>query len=284
MGGTTQTGLVLERLGFHYDGDDFEVTAEHLARYAAATNDPNPRYVDPAAPGGLVMPPVFPVALFRDVFFTTLMDADNGIDMPRLVHGNQEFTYHRFLKPGDRFHTQATIVGMDEKATGDLYSVKYLGTVNGEPAIEMLAGFFIRLPKGASMKPAEKKPEVVQSEPTYLYTDTVQVALDQTYRYADASGDANPIHVDEEFARAVGLPGIILQGLCSMAMASRGLVTQGLGGDPTRLKTFSVRFASPVRPGDVLTTRYWQEGGAWRFNTINQSGTRVLDAGKATAI
>ena len=43
---------------------------------------------------------------------------------------------------------------------------------------------------------------------------------DQTYRYAEASGDPMQIHLDEEFAKAVGLPGIIIHGLCTMAFTS----------------------------------------------------------------
>ena len=55
---------------------------------------------------------------------------------------------------------------------------------------------------------------------------------DQTYRYRDASGDLMPIHVDDEFARSVGLPGIIAHGLCTMAMCSQAVVTTVAGGDP----------------------------------------------------
>jgi acyl dehydratase len=61
-----------------------------------------------------------------------------------------------------------------------------------------------------------------------------------TVRYAGASGDFNPIHVDEEFARAVGLPGRILHGLWTMAQVARAL-TEAAGG-PEHLKRLSVQF------------------------------------------
>jgi acyl dehydratase len=61
-----------------------------------------------------------------------------------------------------------------------------------------------------------------------------------TVRYAGASGDFNPIHVDEEFARAVGLPGRILHGLWTMAQVARAL-TDAAGG-PQNLKRLSVQF------------------------------------------
>ena len=61
------------------------------------------------------------------------------------------------------------------------------------------------------------------------------------HRYAGASGDFNPIHIDPEFAKAVGLPRNILHGLYSMALVARGCA--GLaGGDPRALKRLSVQF------------------------------------------
>ena len=57
-----------------------------------------------------------------------------------------------------------------------------------------------------------------------------------TYRYAGASGDFNPIHLDDEFARSVGLPGRILHGLWTMAQVARAQ------GDPLALKSLSVQF------------------------------------------
>jgi acyl dehydratase len=61
-----------------------------------------------------------------------------------------------------------------------------------------------------------------------------------TARYAGASGDFNPIHIDEEFARAVGLPGRILHGLWTMAQVARAQ-TEAAGG-PERLRSLSVQF------------------------------------------
>ena len=61
------------------------------------------------------------------------------------------------------------------------------------------------------------------------------------HRYAGASGDFNPIHIDVDFAKSVGLPQNILHGLWSMAQVARG-VAQLAGGDPRALKRLSVQF------------------------------------------
>ncbi len=62
-----------------------------------------------------------------------------------------------------------------------------------------------------------------------------------TKRYAEASGDMNPIHIDEEFAKKVGLPGCILHGLWSMAQVARAH-TAVADGDPRALRRLSVQF------------------------------------------
>jgi acyl dehydratase len=62
-----------------------------------------------------------------------------------------------------------------------------------------------------------------------------------TKRYAEASGDPNPIHVDEDFAKKVGLPGVILHGLYSMAQVAKAH-TDAAGGDPRALKRLRVQF------------------------------------------
>jgi acyl dehydratase len=62
-----------------------------------------------------------------------------------------------------------------------------------------------------------------------------------TKRYAEASGDPNPIHIDEDFAKSVGLPGTILHGLYSMAQVARAH-TDVADGDPRSLKRLRVQF------------------------------------------
>ncbi len=72
------------------------------------------------------------------------------------------------------------------------------------------------------------------------------------YRYAGASGDFNPIHIDPEFARAVGLPGNILHGLWGMAQVARASVAAA-GGDPRSLRRLSVQFRGMGFPEQELT-------------------------------
>lgn len=73
---------------------------------------------------------------------------------------------------------------------------------------------------------------------------------DQLRRYAEASGDHNPIHLNEAAARSVGLPGVISHGMLNMAVLGR-LITNWV--PQSQVRAYSTRFAALVLPGDVIT-------------------------------
>jgi acyl dehydratase len=99
-----------------------------------------------------------------------------------------------------------------------------------------------------------------------------------TVRYAGASGDFNPIHIDEEFAKRVGLPGRILHGLWTMAQVARAH-TDAAGG-PERLKSLSVQFRGMGRMGEEIvvsgTVREVIDGVAIIDSQAEQSGQRII--------
>lgn len=71
-------------------------------------------------------------------------------------------------------------------------------------------------------------------------------------RYAGASGDFNPIHIDQEFAKSVGLPGAILHGLYMMGLVSKAAIDFA-GGDPRRLESLSVQFRGMGFPEEEIS-------------------------------
>ena len=79
------------------------------------------------------------------------------------------------------------------------------------------------------------------------------------HRYAGASGDFNPIHIDREFAQQVGLPSNILHGLYSMAQVARAC-TQAAGGDPRTLRRLSVQFRGMGLPEQEIVVTGSGEG------------------------
>ena len=84
------------------------------------------------------------------------------------------------------------------------------------------------------------------------------------HRYAGASGDFNPIHIDPEFARQAGLPGTILHGLYGMAQVARA-ATAAAGGDPRSLRRLSVQFRGMGFPEqEIVVTGSVREAGDGR--------------------
>ena len=104
-----------------------------------------------------------------------------------------------------------------------------------------------------------------------------------TIRYAGASGDFNPIHVDEEFARQVGLPGKILHGLYSMAQVARAQTDAG--GGPQALRRLSVQFRGMGLPEHELTVtgtvREVSDGVAVVETSCEQNGKLIIRNGEA---
>ncbi len=96
--------------------------------------------------------------------------------------------------------------------------------------------------------------------------------------YAGASGDFNPIHIDPEFGKMVGLGGVILHGLCAVGFVVKTITDWQ--GDPGKIKRFKCRFASPVHIDDVITTSgevlEVKEGRAkLALKVANQNGVEV---------
>jgi len=117
---------------------------------------------------------------------------------------------------------------------------------------------------------------------------TKRVTVEQIRQYAEASGDRNPIHLDESFARSAGLPGVIAHGMLTMAFANQ-MVTDWLG-DRSLLKRLQGRFAGMVLPGDEVTCSgsvASKDNDTRRvvINLVvsNQRGERVFNKGVAEA-
>jgi acyl dehydratase len=119
----------------------------------------------------------------------------------------------------------------------------------------------------SELKAGEQIPQVSVTPDKYL-----------TSRYAGASGDFNPIHIDEDFARAVGLPGRILHGLWTMAQVARAQ-TQAAGG-PGHLRRLTVQFRGMGLPEHELTVTGTVNDVAGGIASISahceQNGKRII--------
>jgi acyl dehydratase len=268
-------------LGRSTEEREFKVEAPRTIAYAAATNDPNERYT-----GGELAPPVFAIVPVWDV----MTAAANLVTPPeafeQVVHSEQDMRFFRPIAPGDVLRSKATPVYLAVRGIGTTVAVR-TETVDatGAPVNDQFATLFFRGPfegeSGGEPAPEHKLTAATKSSPpaacvTYRFDD------DQTFRYAEASGDPVRIHLDDAAARAVGLPGIIIHGLCTMAFCGRAVIETVAAGDPTRLARLAVKFSRPILPGQEITVRiYAAADGSYGFEALNGDGQTVVKDGLA---
>ena len=277
-------GLAVEKLGTVYEASTEVVDPDRAMAYAAATNDGNPAYES-----GKLAPPVFAVVPAWAALARAVADVVPPEAFLMLVHGEHDMHFHQPLVPGRSLTSAAEAHSLRVGRSGTRFTVLVRSTDagTGEPVLDQYATLFIRGmtdgESGGPDAPDHAFPEDARGEPVAQHT--VHVDDDQTFRYRDASGDHNPIHVDEAFARSVGLPGIIAHGLCTLAMVSQSVITTVADGDPARLRRLAARFSKPVFPGHDVETAIYGAGQAegrrvYAYETTSQ-GQQVITHGRA---
>ena len=257
------------------------VTREAIAAYAAATNDPIDAHLR-----GDVAPPVFGIVPAFDAMMSPAVDVVPIEIFGRIVHGEQDFHFHRPIVPGDVLTTRARVIGYDTVDSGTRLSIQ-IETRDAQDELvneQYLIGFFRGVDAGRNVGervPGHRLDTTTTSREPIAVVDA-HVDDDQTFRYAPASGDPMPIHLDDEVAKDAGLPGIIAHGLCTMAFTSWAVLTEVAASDVHRLRRFAVRFSTMVLPGDDLTTRIWHSGSAgdateYGFQTTREGDVVITD-------
>ena len=268
-------------LGRFTEEREFKVEAPRAIAYAAATNDTNERHT-----AGELAPPVFAIVPVWGAMIAAagLVTPSEAFD--QVIHSEQDMRFFRPVTPGDVLRSKAAPVYVAVRGVGTTVAVR-TETVDstGAPVNEQFVTLFFRGPfegqSGGEPAPEHKltaatKAGAAVAEVTYRFDE------DQTFRYADASGDPVRIHLDDAAAQAVGLPGIIIHGLCTMAFCGRAVIETVAGGDPTRLVRLAVKFSRPVLPGQEITVRIYRTSDeTYGFEALNADGQAVVKDGLA---
>jgi acyl dehydratase len=282
---TTTPTFNADAIGKWSDLVEFEVTKERIQQYAAATNDPIPQHV-----AGEYAPPVFAVV----PAFGAAGQASLTVIPPDLLmmvlHGEQDFHFHAPILPGTKLTTRAMPIGMQPRSSGVTVVVRTeTHDEGGQLLNEQYWTTFVRggqvgtkreLASGEGAPPHGFDESLREREPDAEVTQTFD--KDQTFRYSEASGDPMPIHLDDALAKSMGLPGIIIHGLCTMAFTSVAAIQTACPDDPQRLQRLAVRFAKTIQPEQTITTRLWNTGGgAYAYETTSDDGAVVIKDGLA---
>jgi acyl dehydratase len=260
--------------GKAYDPVEVTITAEEIEQYAEASGDPNPRHRQgPDQVASLV----FPVRSGLALMLAAAADPELGVDNPlMIVHGEQRFEYHRPLRPGDRLVLSPLLESVEDKGRGATFTSRLTATTpGGEPVVDQWATIFVRGGGSGAARPSAPRPAPPERG-TRAARFVRHVDEGMPARYAAASGDHNPIHLDPQVAVAVGLPGVINHGLGTLSLVAGGLVEHLVSGDLTLVRSLRARFTDMVIPGSDLETTVWQSPGGHLFETTRPDGTAVM--------
>lgn len=261
-----------DKVGAKQTSEAYPCGAEHIAAYAKGILESIDGFHELVAPPLVVAKAIIPAT------GNHLVGLGIEVDLARAVHAGIELAFHRPVRAGDAITCTSTFDGIESKASGQLLS--FLFEVHDQERRLVSDGVTRYFVRGNKKREASREARPELGEPDHRRVERVPEGL--SLLYAAGSGDTFPIHTDRDFAQMVGLPDVILHGMCTLAIAARAIVDATARGESQRLKRLSVRFCKMVLHGAELETRCWQDGGAVRFETIDQDGVTVLDDGEAT--
>jgi acyl dehydratase len=258
-------------------------------KYAAATGDNNPLYFDDQRPEGLIAPPMLAAALTWPVSsnigdYLQLKDFPEEVLMTQ-VHYTERLDFYRLVRPGDRLTINGTIAGILPYRLGTHFYMRYEAfDRKNRPVFTEHIGALFRgvICRGEGV--ALDLPEDPRGDwgAASVWSQEIRVDPMLPYIYDGCTDIVFAIHTSPAFAVGVGLPGIILQGTCTLALAARELVNREAGGEPGRLKTLSCRFSGMVRPGTTISVELKSRNKEnLSFEVMNQEGEMAISKGYA---
>lgn len=261
----------LDAIGRRTEEQRHEITEAEVRAYADATDD---------RPGG----PVFAsVPAFPAIALASRSVASEDI-RSHVVHYEQDLVLHRPLEPGTTVVSRATPVSLLGRPNGTSLVIHVTTSTEGGELLneQYVTEFFRGVQTTTTIGEPPPHHRFEEDGLPPLAEVSYPLAEDQTVRYANASGDHFAIHLDDEFARSVGLPGRIVHGLCTMAFTGRAVLEAAGVDDPREVRRLAVRFSAPLFPGDVLTTRMWKlDDRTFGFVAAGSDGSSVIKDGRA---
>jgi acyl dehydratase len=238
------------------------LTPRRTMNYAAATLDDTPAYYADDRPEGMVVPPMLAVALTwhmaanLDSFWK--MDDFPRHVVSRQVHYSEFLEWHQPMRPDDTLEITAEVTAVLPHRAGTHLIVRHDAVRDGELVFTEWAGAMLRDVKCTDGgKGKENVPTFAPFSRTGddLWEKVIPVHPLASHLY-DGCGDLHfPIHTSQAFAKSVGLPGIILHGTATLAMAVREIVRYEADGDPERVASVRCNFTGMVIPGTEIVVR-----------------------------
>ncbi|MGW2240420.1 MaoC/PaaZ C-terminal domain-containing protein [Streptomyces sp. NPDC001759] len=195
------------------------------------------------------------------------------VDLATVLHGGQSLTIHRPLPARGAATATGRIAAVDDKGKAAVLVMRTEVADADGSLWTNDAQIFVR---GEGGWGGDRGPST-RLEPPAGDPDRIverHIREDQALLYR-LCGDYNPLHADPEFAKRAGFDRPILHGLCTYGMTLKAVVDTLLGGDVSRVRSYSTRFAGVVYPGETLRMRMWHTP---RSTTVAVSAVERDDA------
>jgi acyl dehydratase len=270
-----------------------EIDARWAMAYAAGLGDTLPCYMDTRRRDGIVTHPLFPVCFeypamleFQRKLHGSKLTKDEAV---RMVHATHDLIIYRLARPPESLTTRLTIAGIERCKPG-AFQLLRIDTAGGDgtPVCTTWMGAIYReVDVVGPDRAAADAPEPLASSKSAAAPRTeirMPVSAVAAHVYTECARIWNPIHTDTATAEKAGLPGIVLHGTATLAMAVSRVVEAEAGSDPERVARVAGRFGAMVlMPSElvvrILAREKTHTGDNVFFEVLTADGGRAIRDG-----
>jgi acyl dehydratase len=254
------------------------IDARWLMAYSAGLGEADPRYYDTER--GVMAHPLFPVCYEWPVAQPLRALPALQPLFPQLLHAQHDLRIHRAPRAGDSLRTSARIIAVTQRKPGAFVVFRFEARdAAGAPVTTTDFGALYR---GVSVEGGDRALEQVADpappEVSFPEYSKIDIPANAAHVYTECARIWNPIHTDIAYARAAGLPAIILHGTATLGLSiSRAL--RNLNEDPAAVRRVQCRFSGMVEMPSQLSVHAALQDKTVRFETRNAAGEPVIGRG-----
>ncbi len=263
------------KIGAELRSEEFRTSSHRLAQFAAACDDSNPAHLS----GQIALPTFAHIPVMQ-----SMVQVLQQISSAFVLHGEQDFLFHRPIVPGQRLFSRSRLVGVRGTKAGILIVLRAeTATHEGEAVCTQ----YITCLQPGGAEPGthgETPPETPKAAASETSDKRFTIAPEKTRAYAEAARDYSAYCLDVEAARAVGFEAPLVHGMLSLSLAAVALVETVAAGDSSRLRRLGCRFSHPLfsRDGETLQVTHGKDTrGRVAFTATDSAGNPILSRGFA---
>lgn len=254
------------------------IDARWLMAYSAGVGETDPRYYDTER--GVMAHPLFPVCYEWPVAQPLRALPALKPLFPQLLHAQHDLRIHRAPRGGDSLRTWARIIAVTQRKPGAFVVFRFEARdAAGEPVTTTDFGALYR---GVSVEGGDRALEEVAdpapAEARFAEYSKIDVPVTAAHVYTECARIWNPIHTDIAYARAAGLPTIILHGTATLALSVSRVLRQ-LDLDAAAVRRVQCRFSGMVEMPSQLSVHADLQDKTVRFETRNAAGETIIGRG-----